>query len=228
MTPEDRVRLGRAWLEMGLGEHASVAAFARFVLHLLSLGAPPALLRDAIRAMDDEVQHARLCFGIAKRFTGESAGPGPIDISHVNDGRDEPRSIMEAAILEGCFAETISARYAQVAHERAEDQPIRAALGRIAEDEARHADLSWRFVIWMLDKFPELKPAATACFAQAYSTPLEFDEDEEQGSASLERHGHLLMSSKRQIAEAMLQGEIKERTTALLGCFPFLSVSARQ
>lgn len=214
MTAEEQARLGRAWMEMGLGEHASVAAFARFVLHLLSLGAPPDLLRDAIRATDDEVQHARLCFGIARRFTGEAARPGPIDISHVNDGQDEPRSIMEAAILEGCFAETISARYAQVAHERAEGPAIRAALGRIAEDEARHADLSWRFVGWLLDKFPELKPAAADCFALAYSTPLEFEADEEDAEF-FERHGHLLPSSKRQVAEAMLQGEIRERMNAL-------------
>lgn len=219
MTPEESTRLGRAWLEMGLGEHASVAAFARFVLHLLRLGAPPELLRGAIRAMDDEVVHTRICFGVAKRFTGKAAGPGPIDMSDVADQPADHRSIMEAAILEGCIAETISARYAQVAFERAEDRAIRTALARIAEDESRHADLSWRFVHWLLHKFPELNSAAAACFAQAFSTPLAFDE-EEADPESFEKYGHLLPSSKRQVAHAVLQGEIAERTVALLGYLP--------
>src|SRR4051812_25046287 len=106
---------------MGLGEHASVAAFARFVLHLLSLGAPPELLLDAIQAMKDEVQHARLCFGIARQLTGRAASPGPMDLARVFDTRDEPGAIMRAAILEGCFGETVAARYAEAALARTEE-----------------------------------------------------------------------------------------------------------
>jgi hypothetical protein len=60
VNSEDRSRLAHIWIETALGEHASVAAFARFVLHLLSLGTPPDLLLDAIQAMEDEVHHARL------------------------------------------------------------------------------------------------------------------------------------------------------------------------
>ena len=66
MTSEERSRLGRAWNEMGLAEHASVAAFSRFVLHLMGLGAPPDLLLDAIQAMKDEGKKrglASLCDG---------------------------------------------------------------------------------------------------------------------------------------------------------------------
>lgn len=217
ITPDEAARLGDAWLEMGLGEHASVAAFARFVLHLLSLGAPPEILRDAIKAMDDEVVHARLCFGLAKRFTGRAARPGPMDLSGVFSQRDDPSSILEAAIREGCVMETISARYAQVALERAEDRGVRAALTRIADDESRHADLSWRFVSWMLQTFQELKPFATTCFARALTDTVMPDEEDERGCEFFEQYGQLISASKRQVMEMMLRDVIRPRAVALLG-----------
>jgi hypothetical protein len=55
-------------------EHASIASFARFVMDLLSLGAPADLVDGAARALQDEVEHARLCFGIASRLSGRSMG----------------------------------------------------------------------------------------------------------------------------------------------------------
>jgi hypothetical protein len=216
VTPEDRTRVGRAWLEMGLNEHASVAAFARFVLHLMSLGAPPALLLDTIRAMEDEVEHARLCFGMARRLTGEAAGPGPMDLSNVFDQRDDPQSTLIAAILEGCFAETISARSAEVALDRAEDPTVRAVLTRIAADESRHADLSWRFVGWMIETHADLLPAARACFAEGLAAPVPAGEQGDE-CAELERYGHLLPSSQRQVAETVLRETIGPRARALLG-----------
>jgi hypothetical protein len=46
-------------------EHASVAAFARFTLDLLALGAPADLVQSAQQALGDEIAHAELCFGLA-------------------------------------------------------------------------------------------------------------------------------------------------------------------
>jgi hypothetical protein len=199
---------------MGLGEHASVAAFARFILHLLSLGAPPELLRAAIRAMDDEVEHARLCFGIARRFNGKAAGPGPMDLSRIF-GADDPSSILRAAILEGCLEETISARVAQVALDRVKDEGIRAAVTRIVADELMHAELSWRFVAWMLQTHPELKPLAAECFARALNDSGVLAEGDED--PLFEQYGHLMASSKRRVRETTLLKEIIPRTVALLG-----------
>jgi hypothetical protein len=215
MTSEDRARVGRAWLEMGIGEHASVAAFARFILHLMSLGAPPDLLLDAIQAMKDEVQHARLCFGIAMRLTGDAAGPGRMDLSRIFEQGDDPASILEAAIIEGCINETISAICARAALDRAEDSTIRAVLTRIVEDESRHADLAWRFVGWMLETYPALTATAQACFAAALSAPAADSEEEE--NTLLERYGHLLPSSKRRVMEAALHDVIVPRVDALFG-----------
>lgn len=68
VLPELREALAAGWAEDGLYEHASIASFARFALELLALGAPPSLLEDVHAAMADELHHARLCFGLARRF----------------------------------------------------------------------------------------------------------------------------------------------------------------
>jgi hypothetical protein len=201
-------------LMMGLGEHASVAAFARFVLHLMTLAAPPDLIRAAIRAMDDEVEHARLCFGLARRFTGEANGPGRMDLSRLLVHRDTPESILRAAIAEGCIEETISARCAAVALERTVDDGIRTALTRIVDDEARHADLAWQFVTWMLDAYPELTSVAESSFASALAEPDDVVEEDDWGV--LETYGHLGPETTRSVREAM-KCEVCARVAELFG-----------
>lgn len=218
MNSEDRARLGQVWIETGLAEHASVAAFARFVLHLLSLAAPPDLVLDAIQAMEDEVHHARLCFGIARRFIDEPAAPGRMDLAGVLDQGDDPASILQAAILEGCFEETVSAEYARVAVDRVKEETIRAALARIAEDEARHADLAWRFVGWALQAYPELTPVAEECFARGLAKPPEPEDLDDWPLQEI--YGHLITSSRRQVREATLRDDIIPRIVALLGRTP--------
>lgn len=46
------------------------------------------------------------------------------------------------------MGETLAAIQVQAQLERATDPDVRAALVRIADDEARHAELAWRFVRW--------------------------------------------------------------------------------
>ena len=57
LPAETRARLGVAWLEIARMEHASIAAFARFALQLLAVGAPPDLILAGQRAMADETNH---------------------------------------------------------------------------------------------------------------------------------------------------------------------------
>ncbi|GMV15703.1 MAG: ferritin-like domain-containing protein [Polyangiaceae bacterium] len=141
--------IAEAWLRDARMEHASIASFARFTLELLAFGAPPELIADAQRAMADEIEHARLCFGLAERFGGRKLGPGPLET-----GAIEPRSLEAAAVAafrEGGVAETIAALAARQALERASDPAVRTALARIADDEERHAALAFRFLAFALD-----------------------------------------------------------------------------
>ena len=141
--------LARVWLADGLEEHASVAAFARFTMLLLSVGAPPDLVLDAQRASIDEIAHARDCFALARRYGATAAGPGGLDV-HDAIG---PMTLADLAALtteEGCIGETLGAALATAQLDGAVDPEVRRILTRIVRDEARHAELAWRFVAWAI------------------------------------------------------------------------------
>ena len=149
----ERAELAEHWTKMGQLEHASIAAFARFSLQLLSLGAPPELVDECTRALADETAHAKLCFGIASAYAGCAIGPGALDITgslHVTTLTD----IVDLVIAEGCFGETNAALEALQAAESASDPVIVAAYTRIARDEERHAALAFRFLRWALEREP--------------------------------------------------------------------------
>jgi hypothetical protein len=130
-------------------EHASVASFARFTLHLLALGAPPELVGDAQRAIGDETEHARLAFGLASAFAGKPLGPGPLAIDGALDGFDL-RDFVATLIREGCVGETVAAIEAREALEHVTDPAVRSVLETIARDELRHAVLAWRTLGWVV------------------------------------------------------------------------------
>ena len=46
----------------------------------MSVAAPAALVEAAHKAAIDEINHAKLCFGLAHKFGGKPMGPGPFPI----------------------------------------------------------------------------------------------------------------------------------------------------
>lgn len=133
-------------------EHASVAAFARFTLQLLALGAPAKLVAEAQQAMADETRHAQVCFGLASEYAGRAVGPGPLRVDDVlsTDGVEE---IVRMTFREGCVGETAAAHEARQCAEHATDVQLSTQLLGIAADEERHALTAWKFVKWALEEF---------------------------------------------------------------------------
>ncbi len=179
-------------------EHASVASFSRFSLALLSVGAPADLLEAAHRASIDEVRHAELCFALASAYAGEEVQPGAFPLgSHL----DVDTSLMEIAVStvrEGCIGETIAAMRAAEQCARTTDPAVKAALSRIADDEASHAELAWKTVRWAVEKGgSEVREAVRAAFAQMAAIVDREASSPAIGSATvdttatLERHGVL-------------------------------------
>lgn len=169
-----RAQLGAYWAHLGQLEHASVAAFSRFALQLLALGAPSGLVAGAQEAMGDEIEHARLCFGLASALLGRPAGPGPLALGGALDGSSLPE-VVRLAVLEGCVGETLGALEAAEALERASEPSVRLVLGRVREDEMRHAELAWRFVGWALEVGGD---AVREAAAEAFSGALDVVADE--------------------------------------------------
>lgn len=171
LSTEQRQILGQAWAELGRMEHASIAAFARFVLHLMQLGAPSSLMEQANQALADETQHAKDCFALASAYLEGSVhfshgvGPGPLAM----DGALDTATwfdIVRLCIHEGCVGETVAALEAAEAFEHAQDPAVKTVLGRIRVDEQAHAELAWRFVQWSFQTGDEaLRRAITQEFA---------------------------------------------------------------
>jgi hypothetical protein len=160
---DTRKRLAEYWTEIGRFEHASVASFARFGMHLLRLGAPPRLLRETAEAMTDEIEHARLAFGLASAYARTPIGPGALDVRGSIAAELDRYAIVEALIDEACVGETLAAIEAQEAAAHAADPAVAEVLERIASDELRHAQLGWRSLRFMLDVGDE----RLRCFALA-------------------------------------------------------------
>jgi hypothetical protein len=149
LAPQLRARLGAEWLQIARMEHASIASFARFALHLLSVGAPPDLVVDAHRARADETVHAQLAFGLASAYAGVDLGPGRLGIE-ASLGETDLRALVATLFAEGCVGETVAALEAREALDHATDPVVRDVLQTIADDEKRHAELAWRTIAWIV------------------------------------------------------------------------------
>ena len=191
-----RWRLAEAWARDARVEHASIASFARFTLDLLALGAPPQLVEASQRAALDEIDHARRCFALAARFSGEPCGPGRLEVGG-GAGSQTARGAAVAAVLEGCIGETIAALTAAEQAKRACDEMARLTLEKIAEDEARHSELAWLFVRWAVATFgAEVREAVRSTFDEARSgdrvtitdRPAELDVDAWHAYGRLTEH----------------------------------------
>ena len=169
VRPPMAERLREAWLADALAEHASVAAFARFSLELLAVGAPASLVAAAQRAGLDEIAHARACFAVAAAYGASSRGPGPLSLGGVAL-RSRLADVAAAAVEEACAGESFSAMAAAEARGACFDPTVAAVLERIAAEEADHAALGWRFVAWAIATGgAEVRAAVEAAFARVLS-----------------------------------------------------------
>ena len=125
-------------------EAASVTAFRVLRHELRSLRAPKRLLRGASRAAREEIRHAREMTALARRrgkiATKPQIEPRPL--------RDLESLALDNAV-EGCVRETYGALIATWQSKAAADRHVRDTMSRIAEDETRHAALSWEIAAWV-------------------------------------------------------------------------------
>jgi hypothetical protein len=212
LTPEQRAAVAQHFAEAALMEHASIAAFARFSLQLLALGAPSDLVEDTARAMADETRHARLCFGLAERYGLRAAAPGKLDVAGAL-GELDLLGVVEMVTLEGCIGESGAALEAAWAADAAAEPFVKAALAGIAEDEARHAALAFRFVAWAATKDARVLPRVRALVAEAARAT---GVDTERSPAHvLEPHGVLDARTRLAARAAALRDVIPATLAAL-------------
>jgi len=224
LTPVQRAQLAAHWARLGQMEHASIAAFARFNLQLLSLGAPSELVDACNRALADETAHARSCFSLASAYGDLAVGPARLDI----DRCIEATSLAEVAKLvlrEGCLGETVASLEALAAADAASDPTVKQALSRIASDELNHARLAFEFLRWALTHCSAEERHQLAC--QAAQRLADFESAARSGEATrgderLAAHGLLggdalrtiHLSAARDVARPLLAALFDVETTS--------------
>lgn len=221
LDPTTAAALARDWLHDACEEHASIAAFARFTMHLVSVGAPPEMIAESQRASLDEIKHARACFALARRYGGREMGPGALSL----EGAMPPMTLAEIAALtaeEGCVGETLGVLLAERQLAMTSDPFVRSLLvkAHIVQDEARHAELSWRFVAWAVARGGEpvrraVRAAIRRAVADTLATPIRsyhgVDVD------AWRAHGRLTCADAHAVAERGVREIIEPCAAALLG-----------
>ena len=141
-------------------EAASVHAFRILARELRAHGAPARLIAAARRSALDEVRHTRLTSALACRHGAQPFRPvlGP-----AREARPLEAVALENAV-EGCARETYGAAVGLWQARHARDAEVKTALGSIADDEVRHAELSWAVARWAE---PRLSEAARSRIAEA-------------------------------------------------------------
>jgi hypothetical protein len=203
LSQAEREILAEAWTEVARMEHASIAAFARFSLQLLSLGAPCALIEECNRALADETVHAQLAFSLASHYAARPIGPGRLPM----DGALEAtalRDVLELVVVEGCIGETVAALEAAEALAHCRDEAVEEVLRQVHRDETRHAALAWRFVAWAVEQDASLIDVVTRTLHVA---AIQEVAPCASGPDTL-RHGVLTTAARSQVRQAALRDVI--------------------
>jgi hypothetical protein len=153
LSAVERAVLAAAWTQDALVEHASVAAFARTTLELMALGAPAELVAGAQAAAADELRHARVSFALASAYAGHAVEPAAFPVAGAVAVETDLARVAAATFREGCVGETVVALLSARAAGAATDPAPRALLEMVARDEARHAELAWRTLGWLVRTF---------------------------------------------------------------------------
>jgi hypothetical protein len=202
------------WLTVGALEHASVASFARFTLELLALGAPSDLLAETQRAGFDEVEHARMAYAVASVYAGRKLGPDVLNLAAV-PVRADAREIIPSLVAEACVGETLGVAEAIDLTGRARDVAMARVYARIAADEARHAELAWRTLAWLLAGADEETAALTGrAFAETIAAA---SRDPAPRERALPEHGLLASSQIGFLRRRALREVVEPCVAALLG-----------
>jgi hypothetical protein len=153
--PQTGSDVGRYFAQVAGLEAAAVDAFERMAAELSAMGAPAELVEWARVSAEDERRHARDMGALANRF-------GVLPGAHAPQAF-ALRGLFEVALenaVEGCVRETYGAVVGHHQAQRAQDPVVRAAMVQVAEDETRHAALSWSVAEWALPQLSEAQRMA--------------------------------------------------------------------
>jgi hypothetical protein len=211
-----RERLAAHWAAVARAEHASIASFAQFGARLLAVGAPPAMVRAALTAADDEARHASFALARASEHGGSTLAFGSLDTRGTANSHESFTDTVLACVREGCIGETLAALELTTLADACTDPRLAASLRAIADDESRHAALAWRFVQWAIALEPGLAPQVAATFDRIVGPELQVEPLDVHERALLRAHGCLPLDDRRQLERDGLRRLVAPCVDALL------------
>ncbi|MCA9652934.1 MAG: ferritin-like domain-containing protein [Myxococcales bacterium] len=151
--PAPSPRVAREWLRRVEAEYGSAAITQELVLWLIRLGAPPDLLTDGLRIVEDELAHASLSHAVATA-AGSEERPALVQ-ERLGLPRRADRPLLVDAALHGvevfCLGETVAVPLFVTMRQACTVPVAREALDRIVRDEVRHRDFGWALLDWLLE-----------------------------------------------------------------------------
>lgn len=147
-TPEAE-RARAVWTQSAFSEYASAASFAAIASGLFAVGAPIDLSAAAADFVVDELVHAELSATLAMAFGGAVALD--VDLERLVRPSESTSSLVrvaEAIVRTSCVGEALTVALLRESREHAGSPVVAEIIGRIARDEAEHAELGWTFLDW--------------------------------------------------------------------------------
>ncbi len=141
--------VGDEWLRRVEAEYTSCALTASFVQWLIRLAAPPELIREGLRIVDDELEHATLSHAVA-REAGCTGQPRLAEDSLGLERSGAPLWLdaLWVAVETFCLGETVAVPLFVAMRAECTIEVARTALDRIVRDEVRHRDFGWSCLDW--------------------------------------------------------------------------------
>lgn len=133
--------------ELARKEWSSVFAFEELAAALDAAHAPASFVRSARCAAEDERRHANAMVALAVAL----GRPAPI-LAAPPAGSLDLDALLALNAVEGCVRETYGAAVAAHQGEFAERADVRRVFGKVARDEARHAELSFALHDFALER----------------------------------------------------------------------------
>ena len=164
--------LAQYWYRVAFMEHASIGAFTRLILELLSLGAIPVILRTAASSVIDEIHHAEISFSLLSHYSGESIGPWEYPWIVWSWFRKVTKlNLAKEGFIDGLVGEGIAANIALWQSINTTDLALKNMFRIIYEDEIKHSIFWWEIVNWCFetsdsDEHKRLKKAFSKIFSE--------------------------------------------------------------
>ncbi len=206
------------WKRRVEAEYRSAALAGEVALELIRTGAPPDLIRDGLRIVDDELTHSELSWEVA--LAAGADHPPVVDLHTLTDPDGSAQPLVALTLLVSryfCIGETVAVPLFRLLRRHAVEPSSQRALDAILRDEGRHRQFGWDVLDWVLRRDPQvagevrqrlpsmLAEISTAYAGQPHAPLLE---------PGIARWGLASPSEYAEVLERALEREVKPRFAA--------------